>query len=136
MNIIAYIYIYMWAGRIGSRRHSSFTIGFLIETAHMVVQNSVASHMLWWLILWSCFNLLIPGSLPFRLELVWWGFGLFLWSCGFEPDSFLNEPFWLSFCLVWKLELIWWVLGLVLWSWTFSPASFLNKLGLPPSFFS
>ena len=41
-----YIYIYMWAGTIGSRRHSSFIIGFLIETAHMCVQVSAASHML------------------------------------------------------------------------------------------
>ena len=52
--------------------------------------------------------------LMWKLELVWWVFGLVLWSWGFEPDSFLNESFWLSFCLVWKLELICWVLGLVL----------------------
>ena len=43
---VGFIGIYMWAGTIGSRRHSSFTIGFLIETAHMDVQVSDASHML------------------------------------------------------------------------------------------
>ena len=36
----------MWAGTIGSRRHSSFAVGFPIEKADMVVQVSVASHML------------------------------------------------------------------------------------------
>ena len=91
------------------------------------------------IILWGW--VFVPASSPnefpwfgfclmWKLELVWWVFGLVLWSWGFEPDSFLNESFWLSFCLVWRLELICWVLGLVLWSWTFSPASFLNKLGL------
>ena len=96
------------------------------------------------IILWGwVFIPTFPNELPWfgfclmwKLELVWWVFGLVLWSWGFEPDSFLNESFWLSFCLVWKLELIWWVLGLVLWSWTFSTASFLNKLGLRPTFFS
>ena len=97
------------------------------------------------IILWGW--VFVPASSPnefpwfgfclmWKLELVWWVFGLVLWSWGFKPDCFLNESFWLSFWLVWKLELIWWVLGLVLWSWTFSPASFLNKLGLRPSFFS
>ena len=162
------IYIYMWAGRIGSMCPSSFAPGFPMQKLWKSSQNHAKCNHRWvscglscWggaqsmrslrvskprgpIILWGwVFIPTFPNEFPWfgfclmwKLELVWWVFGLVLWSWGFEPDSFLNESFWLSFCLVWKLELIWWVLGLVLWSWTFSPASFLNKLGLRPSFFS